>query len=298
MKAFWWLSGITIAYFVVYYLLIVETKVCEDVAIQNHWFHGFWDRYLGCRSVNELGDALAGAFAPIAFLWLAGAVFIQSKELEAQREELNETQEVMRQQLEVAKQQVKETEASTTLFRQQTSILEKEQKQRDEKQADEEFDQRLENLMITLAQLGGVSLLAWGYLVPQSKTDPTNETLLELANGEEFELLTRDPLQLRSDEIPHIMHLVARNIDRVMLSHDAYQTKFEITHWNLERLTKLRELLRKVTNDSRGLSAKYHLKLDGLGVNHLAMKIDELKPALTHKTEGFKRDHPSDYLLE
>ena len=42
----------------------------------------------GCMTANETGDFLAGFFAPLAFLWLAAAVFIQSRELREQRREL------------------------------------------------------------------------------------------------------------------------------------------------------------------------------------------------------------------
>lgn len=154
VKAFWWLSGITIGYFAIYYLLIAETQACAGVPIQSHWFHGFWDRYLGCRSVNELGDALAGAFAPVAFLWLAGAVFIQSKELEAQREELNETQEVMREQVE-------EMRASTALLRQQTEAMQKDQLRKDQELADQEFNAEIEMTLQLIKDLRELYLLQY-----------------------------------------------------------------------------------------------------------------------------------------
>ncbi|MCA2374539.1 hypothetical protein ATU3B_23200 [Agrobacterium genomosp. 3 str. CIP 111-78] len=141
-RAYVVLLTLSVVYIGVYYLLIKETEVCdpEKFFIRAHWFHGFWDQYLACRSINELGDALAGAFAPVAFIWLAGTVFIQSQELQAQRQELNETQDVMRQQLEVATMQVTETKASTDLFNEQTQILRKQQIQRDMEMADAEFD--------------------------------------------------------------------------------------------------------------------------------------------------------------
>lgn len=45
-------------------------------------------------SLNEVGDFFAGAFAPLAFIWLAGTVYIQTRELEAQRRELRENRKV------------------------------------------------------------------------------------------------------------------------------------------------------------------------------------------------------------
>ncbi|WP_435656167.1 hypothetical protein [Brucella pituitosa] len=143
----WVLCAISLIYIGIVYLLIKETATCEQVAVSANSFRRFWDQYLGCRSVNELGDTLAGAFAPVAFLWLMGAVFIQSQELRAQREELDETQEVMRAQLEVSRQQVEETRASTALLKIQTNVLEKDQIQKDQQRTDREFDERMRALI-------------------------------------------------------------------------------------------------------------------------------------------------------
>jgi hypothetical protein len=38
--------------------------------------------------LGEIGDPLAGIFAPLAFLWLVAAVLVQSQELQEQRKEL------------------------------------------------------------------------------------------------------------------------------------------------------------------------------------------------------------------
>ncbi|MGO7868105.1 hypothetical protein AB9E15_02505 [Rhizobium leguminosarum] len=135
VTAFWWLAAITVAYFAFYYLLIIRTKACSSAPSQEAVgaIHSLLSRYLSCISINELGDALAGAFAPVAFLWLAGAVFIQSKELEAQRQELDETQEVMREQVE-------EMRASTALLREQTDVIKKDQLRKDQEQADRDFE--------------------------------------------------------------------------------------------------------------------------------------------------------------
>ncbi|WP_421398111.1 hypothetical protein [Agrobacterium fabrum] len=153
------LIAISFAYIGVYYLLMRETQECKsatDVFIRDHWFHGFWDRYLACRSINELGDALAGAFAPVAFMWLAGTVFIQSQELLAQRQELDETQEVMREQLNVARLQVEETKASTLLFKEQTQILKEQQIQREMEIADAEFDSAIAAFQQVVNQRSGL----------------------------------------------------------------------------------------------------------------------------------------------
>lgn len=51
-----------------------------------------------CMELNEFGDFLAGAFAPLAFLWLVIAVILQGRELAKQREELAITRGVAVQQ--------------------------------------------------------------------------------------------------------------------------------------------------------------------------------------------------------
>ncbi len=47
---------------------------------------------------NEFGDFLSGAFAPVAFAWLAYSVIMQRQELALQRNELSETREVLKAQ--------------------------------------------------------------------------------------------------------------------------------------------------------------------------------------------------------
>lgn len=154
----WVLSGISLAYIGIVYLLIKETETCKNVAISTNLFKGFWDQYLGCRSVNELGDTLAGAFAPVAFLWLMGAVFIQSQELKAQREELDETQEVMRAQLKTSIEQVTETKKSTALIEAQTNLLSEERDRLLEEKRDRILEAKIEALRIFLLRVNDLTL--------------------------------------------------------------------------------------------------------------------------------------------
>ena len=145
------LSVATLIYLPLAYLIMRGSTACAPAVAPDHQFWEFYYRYVACRQINELGDTLAGFFAPLAFLWLAGAVYIQSQELSAQRRELDETQDVMRQQLEVAKEQVEETRASTALFRQQTKILEFDHQKRREEAENKEFDADL-NFVLSQAQ--------------------------------------------------------------------------------------------------------------------------------------------------
>ena len=85
------LAVFSLVYLVVIWRLVTLTHECAKPP-QGEW-ESVLLRYVSCRTTNELGDFLAGAFAPLAFIWLAGTVFIQSRELAEQREELRLTRE-------------------------------------------------------------------------------------------------------------------------------------------------------------------------------------------------------------
>jgi hypothetical protein len=58
---------------------------------------GKWSELWGL-TLNNWGDFVAGAFAPLAFLWLVVAVLLQKDELSLQRRELEHSVEALRQQ--------------------------------------------------------------------------------------------------------------------------------------------------------------------------------------------------------
>lgn len=110
----WWLwfgFGVTCAYAV---LVVVFIRKYET---------GFVDRVVDL-DLNELGDFLAGIFAPLAFLWLFVATMMQSQELKLQRKELTENREVMQEQADAAKAQAKFIEAQTAAMQRQTVLNE------------------------------------------------------------------------------------------------------------------------------------------------------------------------------
>lgn len=108
----WLASAVTIGWIALFGVLLHRSTTCPGSAI---WVQ------LSCLSANELGDLLAGAFAPVAFLWLVAAVFLQKSELEAQRQELRESREV-------ATQQVVEARRNVAFIEEQTAILEQSRK--------------------------------------------------------------------------------------------------------------------------------------------------------------------------
>lgn len=72
---------------------------------------------------NEIGDFLSGTFAPLAFIFLARAVYIQSRELKAQQSELEQTRDVFKEQKDLMAQQTAEAKRGADLFAKQNEIL-------------------------------------------------------------------------------------------------------------------------------------------------------------------------------
>lgn len=66
---------------------------------------------------NELGDFLAGTFAPLAFLWLFVATMLQREELGLQRKELQETREVLALQKAELARAADENREQTTIMK-------------------------------------------------------------------------------------------------------------------------------------------------------------------------------------
>ncbi|GGK54466.1 hypothetical protein [Salinarimonas ramus] len=82
-------------------------------------FLGSDNLILGAYTLNELGDMLAGFFAPLAFVWFFMATWLQRKELIATREVLNAQREELRATADANSKQVDlmEQTLSTSLTR-------------------------------------------------------------------------------------------------------------------------------------------------------------------------------------
>lgn len=68
--------------------------------------------------LHNIGDLLAGIFAPLAFLWLFVATLLQRKELRLQREELAETRSVLAEQQRELERAAVESSHQTEIMRQ------------------------------------------------------------------------------------------------------------------------------------------------------------------------------------
>jgi hypothetical protein len=73
--------------------------------------------------LHDLADALAGIFAPLAFLWLFVATMVQSQELSLQRRELQLTRREFEQNRVVAKEQAEEARNQAKFIGTQTEMM-------------------------------------------------------------------------------------------------------------------------------------------------------------------------------
>lgn len=105
----------------------VATLVWLAVAIYLGYTARHPDAYcagtFSCLTASEWGDFLAGVFAPIAFLWLVAAVWIQSDELREQRVELALTREEFKLNRTVMEQQAEEARKQADYISTQTQLL-------------------------------------------------------------------------------------------------------------------------------------------------------------------------------
>lgn len=81
------------------------------LAVIGWWVSTKWSSFLGLE-LNALGDFLAGAFGPIAFLWLVLGFLQQGRELRLQVEELSRSVQQQTVMAEAAMEQIKSQKAA------------------------------------------------------------------------------------------------------------------------------------------------------------------------------------------
>lgn len=96
IRALWWGAGI----YLVFSLFLLAGTMLRSCAIEAA-STAPWDRLIramACMSPNEVGDMLAGLFAPLAFIGLVISIAYQRRDLAIQREEMVLTREEMAEQ--------------------------------------------------------------------------------------------------------------------------------------------------------------------------------------------------------
>ncbi|WP_421866347.1 hypothetical protein [Parvibaculum sp.] len=141
-------------------ILGVFTFACAVGAV---WYFIAAQIYL--LKANEMGDFIAGVFAPLAFLWLIAAVFLQKSELIAQRKELKEARAV-------ALQHVEEARRNAAFIGEQTKILSDQRIQAVQDFADRQIDQCIMQIDSLFSRIANSTLVRYSLNGTQTKVFP------------------------------------------------------------------------------------------------------------------------------
>ncbi|WIJ24238.1 hypothetical protein [Devosia sp. RR2S18] len=135
---------------------VVWAAICLWFLSQTSHCEGWWlHERLTCLEPNAMGDFFAGAFAPLAFLWLVAAVLLQRRELAAQRQELIEARAV-------ATEQVTEARKNVAFIAEQTELLKRQRQVDEERRVDEQIDRLLEIANGTLDRMSSRFMVLYG----------------------------------------------------------------------------------------------------------------------------------------
>jgi hypothetical protein len=228
-------------------VLVSSSEVCSETGTD------FWSRHVFCLSANEIGDALAGAFAPLAFLWLMTAVFLQSSELRAQRHELQFTREEMELTRGVLAEQRLEAKRSADILGEQLSVFREDARRSRQAVTDAEMDTLYPVLRGSLSRTAArckVVTETTVYQICATHGDPS------LSLDDELEYSCRESATLIED-------VLTRNIVRVTNSDD---------------LVELDMILHALENafGSEDASAVATIRYTSLGITRLATAVSSL----------------------
>jgi hypothetical protein len=97
-------------------------------------------------TASDWGTFVAGVFAPIAFIWLVAAVWIQSQELAEQREELRLTRHEFEENRKVMQEQAEEARRQAEFIGLQTSLLKEQDTDRRREMQERTFEGHIQTL--------------------------------------------------------------------------------------------------------------------------------------------------------
>lgn len=268
------LGSLTALYLLILGGLIWRIAPCKNVVVSQWAFLRPIDLYLQCRDINELGDALAGAFAPLAFLWLVGAVIIQSLELKEQGRELEATREVMREQ-------ARESRGTRKHIEQQTEFQRKSEKRRDQEQLDEEFDEGLASILNILSRTNDRPTFTFTIEV-----DVEGEERLQGVYNKKRHSQT---VYLLPFEVPNQDHLFAKLADFFELAHEEFgflPAVGDMMDWRLNNGRQIKQVLgvfERLAEIEDGLSPAHKMRSQGLGYPSAKYQLDRMWSALTQR---------------
>lgn len=214
-----------------------------------------------CMTANEIGDFLAGAFAPLAFLWLAFAFFFQSQELRLQREELELSRQVAEEAKEAIKAQATEAQRSGDYFKKQTEFLENEDRIRKQTEAEQEFKAEWDAMHLNLSDIAVIGVIS------------ENITLADRSTTHRFGKLTMDQ---SSDEIHNFIHNFDNTLRSLKHHYDPVNAKknfsFDEATNKVARLSAFYQMMAEKYSTRVSYSFRINRDLDDFALRAVALK--------------------------
>lgn len=152
--------------------LLYHSVPCKGTGTEN----GFIATWVKCRQSNEIGDLLAGAFAPLAFIWLAAAVVIQSTELRYQREELALNRREAEETRKAIQAQAEEARKQAEFIGIQTAILQASERRHKDHEVVREFHIVLDSAAASIKRMDSYNRV----IVVSLDTPPPNAMSVQL----------------------------------------------------------------------------------------------------------------------
>jgi len=211
------------------------------------------EKYFSCLGPNELGDFLAGAFAPLAFVWLMVAVLIQSTELKRQAEELKLTRgsiddqrKVMEQQREAMEAQADALKRQAEFMAAQTANIQREVEISILSMADSRYEKMIVNLHTFILEHTKLNRIYFHFLSPDS--DPNEYRLF--GNSVEWQICG-DTVRIDTEKFNEDIH------HRLAFDNPHFRPVAEISSQNL------REIIHSQNIEFDGLNFERIVKIFG-----------------------------------
>ena len=205
---------------------------------------------------NEVGDLLAGVAGALAFIWIIVTVWLQSKELAAQREELKLTRVEMEEQRRATQDMARAMEA-------QANVLEDERKRRREERASDFLNERLNGIAEILSRRPRIELKS--DVVISGKR---NHSTFYLANSLPDESSAQQTIRQANQELQSVLGTVRTNKSNGVL--------YENLEFDDDRIGSLEGLLEAVLMEMDELSDADKQRVRNYRVQRLYDGICEL----------------------
>jgi hypothetical protein len=254
-----WLTAIWVVGIV---LIVAAAKPCDTSALS-------WSaKHLSCLSINEIGDFLAGAFAPLAFLWLVATVLVQAQELSAQREELELTRNEMRENRGVAEATRKAIEQQSETAKKSADFIGAQTKFAEEQLRQQKLTFLLEQLKsLLLARVADTTIFARfaGGAEPFFQKGHIRSTDRDQAITE-MGILIRNRVERWRPELEGDLGEIAEEAEEVISLLDAF--------------------LEIITSSIDNLSDPETIRMDALGLNELKQTTNYLLTRIAVRRGG------------